>query len=225
MTGYTNHCNLTLMRRRRSDELMAEAERLRAEAKQAAQIEAKQRRADDDHRARLLGRALMHDMKSDATLRQRYAIKMKGYCKAERDRRVFALDAARSWFEDFHLAIQTAGGGAKPAVASSKGAEGARGVKVDGGADAAPSSMLIASAPGATAGSAAASGSSLSGVDPSVHGRAKPAVVVAPLSTSAAAPEAARSGATGPGREEDKRVASAAGASGPMSLASSGAAR
>jgi hypothetical protein len=213
------------MRRRRSDELMAEAERLRAEAKQAAQIEAKQRRADDDHRARLLGRALMQDMIGDVALRQRYAIKMKGYCKAERDRRVFALDEAKPWFDDFHLRTKPSAVGTKPASASSEGAEGVGSVKADGGADAAPSPMPPVSALGSGAGSSAAPGSSLPGVDPSVHTRAKPAFVVAPLPTPATAAEIARAGASSPVREEAKRSASAAGTSGPTSQASSGAAR
>ena len=87
------------MPRRRSDELMAEADRLVAQAKEQRARERKLDRQADDHRCRLLGRALTRTMRTDANLRARMKITMQGYCKGDRDREVFNLDQASTWFE------------------------------------------------------------------------------------------------------------------------------
>ena len=87
------------MPRRRSDELMAEADRLVAQAKEQRARERKLERQADDHRCRLLGRALTRIMRTDANLRARMKITMQGYCKGDRDREVFGLDLSETWFE------------------------------------------------------------------------------------------------------------------------------
>lgn len=87
------------MPRRRSDELMAEADRLVAQAKEQRARERKLERQADDHRCRLLGRAVTRIIRTDANLRARMKITMHGYCKGDRDREVFSLDQPNTWFE------------------------------------------------------------------------------------------------------------------------------
>lgn len=87
------------MPRRRSDELMAEADRLVAQAKEQRARERKLERQADDHRCRLLGRALTRTMRTDVNLRARMKLTMQGYCKVDRDREVFGLDLGDTWFE------------------------------------------------------------------------------------------------------------------------------
>ena len=78
---------------------MAEADRLVAQAKEQRARERKLERQADDHRCRLLGRALTRIIRTDANLRARMKITMQGYCKGDRDREVFWLDLGETWFE------------------------------------------------------------------------------------------------------------------------------
>jgi hypothetical protein len=54
---------------------------------------------NDERRQYLLGRRLMQLLRTDAALRERFAVEMSGYCSRPHDREVFRLDEDRTWFD------------------------------------------------------------------------------------------------------------------------------
>ena len=97
---------VTRMTRKTAAEIEREARELQAKAIRLRAEERKEERRTAGYIQRLLGVYLERQMRTDPALRARVASDMRGFCTRPRDRELFKLDEAQTYFDRLGVAAE-----------------------------------------------------------------------------------------------------------------------